>query len=111
MLAGLEALRHVSRACGGSLPQVAMEVMLGHVTYGGHVTNGLDLNTVKAMVNFVATEQVKTVSFGFVFVFRCCQFCLFSRTLIEVLLLFFFFVLIFFCILKGLLFVTVFFKY
>jgi len=37
-----------------------MEVMLGHVTYGGHVTNGLDLNTVKAMVNFVATEQVKT---------------------------------------------------
>ena len=88
MLAGLEALRHVSRACGGSLPQVAMEVMLGHVTYGGHVTNGLDLNTVKAMVNFVATEQVKTVSFGFVFVFRCCQFCLFSRTLIEVLLFF-----------------------
>ena len=62
LLAGIQALRHMSRACHASLPPAAVEVMLGYVTYGGHVTNGLDLNAVKSMANVVATEQVKMVS-------------------------------------------------
>ena len=65
MLAGLEAWRHLSRACHASLPPAALEIMLGHATYGGHVTDGLDLNAVKSVANCVATEQIKMVSSGF----------------------------------------------
>ncbi|XP_073235787.1 dynein heavy chain domain-containing protein 1-like [Porites lutea] len=57
LLAGLQALRHTSRACNSSLSLAAVEVMLGHVTYGGHVTNGLDLNAVKSMARWDATVQ------------------------------------------------------
>ena len=62
LLAGLQALRHTSRACN-SLSPAAVEVMLGHVTYGGHVTNGLDLNAVKSMARWDATVQSRPVSF------------------------------------------------
>lgn len=71
MLAGLEALRHMSRACHAALPPAAVEVMLGFVTYGGHVANGLDLNAVKSMANFIAAEQVEMVSLLFHFVLFC----------------------------------------
>ena len=65
MLAGLEALRHLSRVCHELLPPAALEIMLGHATYGGHATDGLDLNAVKSVANCVATEQIKMVSSSF----------------------------------------------
>lgn len=61
LLAGLEALRHLSRASHGSLPPAAVEVMLGYTAYGGHVTNGLDLDAVRSLANSVATEKLKMV--------------------------------------------------
>jgi len=61
LLAGLEALRHLSRACRSPLPPATMEAMLGDVVYGGHVTNGLDLYAVKSLAKFVPTEQMKVV--------------------------------------------------
>ena len=61
MLLGLEALRHLSRVCHGSVLPAAVEVMLGDGAYGGHVTNGLDLNAVKSLANSVATEQMSMV--------------------------------------------------
>ena len=71
MQAGLQALRHTSRACNSSLSLAAVEVMLGHVTYGGHVTNGLDLNAVKSMARWDATVQSRAVSLYFL-CFVCC---------------------------------------
>lgn len=35
--------------------------MLGDVAYGGHVTNGIDLNAVKALANFVPSKQMEVV--------------------------------------------------
>ena len=61
LLAGLEALRQLSRACRHPLPPAAMEAMLGDVVYGGHVTNGLDLHAVKSLAKFVSSEQMKVV--------------------------------------------------
>ena len=55
-------MRHLSRACHAALPSTAVEVMLGDVSYGGHVINGLDLNTVKSLAKLVATEQMKKVN-------------------------------------------------
>ena len=61
MLAGLEALRHLSRACQSPLPPAAMEAMLGDVAYGGHVTNDLDLHAVKSLAKFVPFEHMEVV--------------------------------------------------
>ena len=83
MLAGLEALRHMSYACHASLPPAAVEVMLGFVTYGGHVTNGLDLNAVKSMANFVAAEQVEMVSLWFPCLVLCIPSSIDSRAALS----------------------------
>lgn len=56
----------MSRACHAAVLPTAVDVMLGDVTYGGHVTNGLDSNAVKSIANSVAIEQAKLVSSGFV---------------------------------------------
>ena len=83
MQAGLQALRHTSRACNSSLSPDAVEVMLGHVTYGGHVTNGLDLNAVKSMARWNATVQSRPVSF---YIF-CVLFAVFLDLIIFLFIL------------------------
>ena len=61
LLAGLEALRYLSQVSHGLLPPAAVEVMLGDTAYGGHVTNGLDLNAVRSLTNSVTTEKLEMV--------------------------------------------------
>ena len=61
LLAGLEALRHLSRACQSSFAPAAKQAMLGDVVYGGYVTNGLDLHAVESLAKFVPSEQMKVV--------------------------------------------------
>ena len=61
LLAGLEALRHLSRACQSSFAPAAKQAMLGDVVYGGYVTNGLDLHAVESLAKFVPSGQMKMV--------------------------------------------------
>ena len=62
MLAGLHVLPDISRACHESRFLEAVEEMLGYVTYGGHVTNGLDLKAVESIAYFVVRERTEMVS-------------------------------------------------
>lgn len=59
LLAGLHVLPDISRACHESLFLEAVEEMLGYVTYGGHVTNGLDLKAVESIAYFVMRERTE----------------------------------------------------
>ena len=89
LLAGLEALRHLSRACQSSFAPAAKQAMLGDVVYGGYVTNGLDLHAVESLAKFVPSEQMKVVLFYLLYfslsaawvLFRfycCCSFDVFG---------------------------------
>lgn len=74
LLAGLHALCDMSRASHASVPFAAVEEMLGHVVYGGHALNGLDLNAVKCIASSIFVDSVGMVSVSSLLSFPCLCF-------------------------------------